>query len=277
MLEESLKHLKEYGLQCDLHGTKGPHEAESAVQKAVHSQSYHAVVAAGGDGTINEVANGLLGTDLPLGIIPLGTVNVLAKELGYSLEPDQAARSIAFGPTQAVHVGNANGRAFLLMVGAGFDGRAVAGVSPTLKRSFGQAAYMIAGLKELFFKRPAKLVVDIDGSRYQTSWVVISNSCFYGGKYLLAAETGLQSRGFEVSLVAGETRWALVRSLMEMALSRKTKPGWKQIAPVNRITVTASQDEPVQMDGDNFAVLPLTVTPAESPLQVIMPFSSVNP
>ena len=271
MFEQTLKHLKMHGLQFDLHETTGPGDGEKAARRAVLEKPYDAVVAAGGDGTINEVANGLLGTELPLGIIPLGTVNVLALELGLFKDPEKVAQAIVFGPARAVTVGNANGRAFLLMVGAGFDGRVVAGVSSQLKNSLGRMAYALMGLKEIFLSRPADLVVDADGVRYPASWVVVSNSSLYGGKFLLAPETGLESPGFAVSLVTGKTRWALARALLEFWLGQKIKPGWKQVHPVSKIEITAPREESVQIDGDYFGVLPLTLTSGGQSLEVILP------
>lgn len=276
LLEPCLKRLAAHGTQFDLHQTKGPGDGEKFVREAALKGSYDAVAAAGGDGAINEVANGLLGTALPMGIIPLGTVNVLALELGHLIkDPESAARSIAFGPARAVHVGSVNGRRFLLMVGAGFDGRAVAGVSSKLKNFLGRGAYIAAGLKELFFRSPAELAVDADGSQHQASWVVISNGSLYAGKFLLAPETNLESPGFGVSLVSGKTRWVLFRALMEMGLNRKAKSVWTRMDSVNRITVTSARDEPAQMDGDAFGLLPLTITSSPQSLEIIMPCSDL--
>jgi hypothetical protein len=108
------------------------------------------VVAAGGDGTVNEVANGLLGSDLPLAVMPTGTINVLARELGLGRSVQQVAHAILEGRVGLVWPGLANGRAFLLMAGIGFDAAVVAAVSPPLKRprrsSPQDAAFMRAPL-----------------------------------------------------------------------------------------------------------------------------------
>jgi diacylglycerol kinase (ATP) len=269
-----LQKLTEHGLQFDLHETLGPGDAEKAVRVPGLEKSYDAVVAAGGDGTINEVVNGLLGTDLPLGVIPLGTVNVLALELGILKDPEQVARTIVFGPARSVNVGSANGRAFLLMAGAGFDGRVVAGVSSQLKKIVGQMAYVVNGLKEMIFSRPAELVVDADGVEYPASWVVVSNGSLYGGKFLLAPGTDLESAGFQVSLITGDTRWAIILGLLEMGTNRKTKSAWKQVVSVSNVSITAEKAEPTQVDGDHFGALPLTITAQTKPLQLIMPCSA---
>ena len=229
------------------------------------------MVAAGGDGTINEVANGLWGAETPLGIIPLGTVNLLAMEMGLHKDPEQVARTLAFGPARPINVGLVNERAFLLMVGAGFDGRVVAGVSSSLKNAIGKGAYAVAGLKEIVCNSPARLIVEADGSEYEAAWVVVSNSTFYGGKFALAPKANLQSPGFTVSLIPGKTGCDLLRGFWSVWRDRNAKRRWKQLHPVTHVTLRSEQNEPAQMDGDYFSALPLTITQATESLDLILP------
>jgi len=271
LLERTLKSLETLGVQVALRETKGPGDGETLVKEAIRQESYSAVVAAGGDGTINEVANGLLGTATPLGLIPLGTVNLLAIETGLLKDPEWAAKAIAFGPARPINVGLVNGRAFLLMVGAGFDGRVVSAVSSSLKYFIGKGAYGVAGLKEIFFYPPARLVVEADGSEYEAAWAVVSNNSLYGGKFSLAPFGNLQSPGFTVSLIPGKTRWDLLRGMAAVWRDRNAEQGWKQLNSVNRITIRSEQEEPAQMDGDYFAPLPLTITQAPHSLDLITP------
>ena len=271
MLEDTLKNLETLGVQVALRETKGPGDGETLCREALRQESYSAVVAAGGDGTVNEVTNGLLGAATPLGIIPLGTVNLLAMETGFQKDPEQVARTLAFGPVRPINVGWVNGRAFLLMVGAGFDGRVVAGVSSSLKNAIGKGAYGVAGLKEIFFNSPARLIVEADGSKYEAAWAVVSNSSFYGGKFALAPLADLQSPGFTISLIPGKTRCGLLCGLAAVWRDRKAKRGWKQLNSVSRITIRSDQDEPAQIDGDYFAPLPLTITQAPQSLDLITP------
>ena len=271
MLEQTLKNLETLGVQVALRETKGPGDGETLCKEAIRQEPYSAVVAAGGDGTINEVANGLLGAATPLGLIPLGTINLLAMETGLAKDPEWAARTIAFGPARPINVGWVNGRAFLLMVGAGYDGRVVAGVSSNLKNVIGKGAYGVAGLKEFFFNSPARLVVDADGCEYEAAWAVVSNSSLYGGNFSLAPSADLQSPGFTVSLIPGKTQWDLLRGMTAVWRDRKADQGWKQLNSVNRITIRSEQDEPAQMDGDYFAPLPLTITQAPQSLDLITP------
>jgi diacylglycerol kinase (ATP) len=271
LLERTLKCLESLGVQVALRETKGPGDGEMLVKEALREETYSAVVAGGGDGTYNEVANGLLGSKTPMGIIPLGTVNLLAMEIGLHKDPEFLARCIAFGPARSINLGQVNGRAFLLMVGAGLDGRIVAGVSSSLKNIIGKGAYAFSGLKKIFLNSPAKLMVEVDGVEYEAAWVVVSNSSLYGGKFALAPLASLQSPGFSVSLIPGKTRGSLLCGLLAVARDRKAARGWKQLNSVNRVVIKSSQDEPSQMDGDHFANLPLTLTQAPQSLNLIMP------
>ncbi len=271
LLAETLKSLEALGVQVALRETKGPGDGEILVKEALGQESYSAVVAAGGDGTINEVANGLLDAETPLGIIPLGTVNLLAMEMGLHKDPEQVARTLAFGPARPIHVGLVNERAFLLMVGTGFDGRVVAGVSSSLKKMIGKGAYAVAGLKEIFLNRPARLIVEADGAEYEAAWAVVSNSSYYGGKFALAPSANLLSPGFTVSLIPGKTGCDLLCGFWAVWRDRKAQKGWKQLNSVSRVTIKSYQEEPAQMDGDYFAPLPLTLTQATQPLDLIMP------
>jgi len=271
LLERTLKCLESLGVQVALHETKGPGDGQTLCREVIGQEPYSAVVAAGGDGTINEVANGLLGEKTPLGVIPLGTVNLLAMEIGLHKDPEYLARCIVFGPARPIQAGIVNERVFLLMVGAGLDGRIVAGVSSSLKNLIGKGAYAVSALREIFLNSPARLRVEVDGVEYEAAWVVVSNSSLYGGKFALAPLASLRSPGFSVSLIPGKTRGGLLRGLLAVGRDRKAARGWKQLNSVSRVVIKSAQDEPSQMDGDHFANLPLTLTQAPHSLNLIMP------
>src|SRR5262249_30599366 len=157
---------------------------------------YAVIAAAGGDGTINEVVNGLAArgeSAPPLAIVPLGTANVLAHELGLAAKASAVARTIMSGRAVLVHPGQASGeggragdpagdpRCFSLMAGAGFDAKVVAGVSAPLKRRFGKAAYVWRSLIETRRYRPVRYAVEIDGVSYEAASVIVTHSRHYAG------------------------------------------------------------------------------------------------
>src|SRR5580692_1881653 len=140
------------GIRLDLAETHRAGHAEVLARDAVRGGA-PMVVAAGGDGTIAEVANGLMGSGARLGVIPLGTANVLAHELGLPFAPKSVAAALAFGRTCTLWPGQANGRdrtrLFVQMIGVGFDAHVVQHLPFTLKKMFGKGAYAMQSMREL--------------------------------------------------------------------------------------------------------------------------------
>ena len=134
-----LTRLREHGCALVLRETQAPGDAERFAAE-VDPDAFDVVVAAGGDGTVNETINGLARSSLPLAVIPLGTANVLAAEIGLRTDPASLARCVAFGEPRPITLGAANGRRFILMAGAGFDAQVVAGISVPMKRWLGKGA-----------------------------------------------------------------------------------------------------------------------------------------
>ncbi|MBV9116333.1 MAG: diacylglycerol kinase family lipid kinase, partial [Acetobacteraceae bacterium] len=162
------------------------------------------VVAAGGDGTIAEVSNGLIGTDAALGVIPLGTANVLAHEIGLPFLPTAIAAALAFGRTRLLWPGVAQGpneaRLFVQMLGAGFDAQVVHRLPLPLKRLFGRSAYALQTARELIRYRFPPIHLRVDGQEHRAGSVIVSKGRLYGGRYLLAPEALAHEPGFSVVL-----------------------------------------------------------------------------
>ncbi len=162
------------------------------------------VVAAGGDGTIAEVAAGLAGSDTPMGIIPLGTANVLAHELGLRFTPTAVAAALAFGRTRDLWPGIAttgdSTKLFVQMLGTGFDAEVVHHLSLPLKRALGKTAYVLQGLRETIRYRFPRIAVTIDGVRNETGSVIVTKGRYYAGRYTLAPDASPMTPGFTVAL-----------------------------------------------------------------------------
>ncbi|MFZ0849366.1 MAG: diacylglycerol kinase family protein, partial [Hyphomicrobiaceae bacterium] len=189
------------------------------VETAARSQQYDAVVAAGGDGTIRAAAAGMTGIDLPLAIIPCGTANVLAQEIGLKATPELVCQLLCDGPHVPIACARANGEPFLLMAGAGFDARVVGGLNHTLKSRIGKVAYAGPVLEAL--RQPIDtLSVTIDNRCYDASWVVIANARHYAGRFELALRTGIQQRGLEAVLFKARSRTVLMGQLLSLLRGR---------------------------------------------------------
>ena len=153
------------------------------VAREAAAQLVDVVVANGGDGTINEVVNGLAGTDTALAVLPGGTANVWAKEAGIPRDPSMAMRVILEGERRLVDLGVANGRYFLLMAGVGLDAAIIPRVRPGWKRRVGALAYVIAGISTAIGTKPwqVKLVVEGDAVETPLFWMLVGNTRNYGG------------------------------------------------------------------------------------------------
>lgn len=216
-------------------------------------------VVAGGDGTANEVANGLLaaggGT---MAIIPLGTANVLAAELGI-LSIAAAVSAAHSGSTFACRPGLANGRGFLMMAGAGFDAHVVAGVSPRLKRLMGKGAYVVETLRQLRRFTFPRYRVTIDGVVHEAASVIVARGHFYGGRFVVAPDARLESEELHVCLFRRGGRWRTVVYALALALGRLHRLADVKIIRACKVIIEGPPGDPVQGDGDLIGRLPVTI------------------
>ena len=272
-LKATLRDLEALGCTLRLHETTHPGDAENTAI-GLSSDDFDVVVAAGGDGTINEVANGLIkasGPIPPLAIIPLGTANVLAQEIGLHGQPSAIARAIADGERQSVHLGKANGRHFIMMAGVGFDAHVVANVDLALKRRTGKIAYVLETLiQALRYGFPA-CRVSIDGKFFESRSVVICNGRHYGGPFVAAPGASLGTPAFEVCLLERGGWRHVLRYGLALVMGRLSSLPDVRILSGRQVIIDGPKGLPVQGDGDIIATLPVEVTVAEETLDLIVP------
>lgn len=265
--------LRSEGCSVDVRETSARGDAERFARSA--APDIHAVVAAGGDGTVNEVINGLYARahDMrppALGIIPLGTVNVLARELGLPMDAAGIARLLAHGRTLPLYAGIVNGRRFSLMIGVGFDARVVERVDPRLKRTIGRAAYALGILQELIFYENVRYRVAIDDrAPIDACSVIIAKSRLYAGSFELAPSASVREPALQVCLFEHGGRWSVLRYLLGLVTGRIAQTSGFRIVEASRVTIAAPAGDPVQGDGDTLTTLPLTVSIADGALAVI--------
>jgi diacylglycerol kinase (ATP) len=274
LLEQVVRALEGRGASVTRTIAADPTAARRAAVVAADSGNYDAVIAAGGDGTIRHVAAALIGREMPLGIVPAGTGNVLAHEIGLAAAADAVAPMLLDGPVATVTCAQANAEPFLLMVGAGFDARVLAALDQRLKSRVGKMAYAGPVLGALI--RPVDaLSVTVDGHRRTASWVVVANARHYGGRFVLAPRAGILERGLEAILFKATNRAVLAGQLMSLAAGRlgpRAAPGGDvEMLPCSRVTVTAHQPVPTQIDGDVFGTTPLEVDAGSAQVRLIVP------
>jgi YegS/Rv2252/BmrU family lipid kinase len=271
-LDAALAALEHRGWDCELLETQARGDAEALAYSASSESKATRLLVAGGDGTINEAVNGALkaGARLPFGIIPLGTANVLAAELGM-LDMGEAVDAAAAGVMRTIWPGVANGRNFVMMAGAGFDAHVVANVDSALKKKIGKLAY-VATMIRLAFRFPFPLYrVRIDGMWHEAGSVVVSKGHFYGGRFVLAPQARLDKPEFQVCLFTRSGRWNLIRYALALPLGLLTKLKDIKLIAAREVLIEGPENDPVQGDGDVIAHLPVTIRLAEQPLTVMVP------
>jgi len=267
-LDRVLKELEALGCAVSLRETAARGDAEAIARDADQSD-YDLVAVAGGDGTINEVINGLADSPLPLALIPLGTANVLANEIGLTL--GDAARAIAQGASRPVYPGQANGRRFAMMIGIGIDARIVEGIDPRLKRASGKFAYVWSGIRAIVQHRRVAYRFIIDGKPYEAAGAIIAKGHFYGGRFIVARNARLDAPTLHAVLLNRSGRWNILRYGIGIAMKRIDRLPDVRVVEAKSIRVEGHDGEVAQADGDLAAALPLDISVAEKPLLLIQP------
>ncbi len=246
-----------------------------ARQAALAARDTDIIVAAGGDGTVNEIVDGLAardpGQDTPaIAFLPLGTANVLAWELGLPRRPDDLVRLIENGVKVMVRPGIANGRRFVLMASIGLDARAVAAVGATAKRILGGGAYVLAAVTALRMP-PPRYNVTIDGRDFVARTVIVTRARRYGGPFSLIPDAGLGTATLHVVMMQSYGFIPALRYGYALALGRLRQLPDVTVIPGLDIVIAGPDDEPVQIDGDIIANLPLTVSLDDKAVPFLVP------
>jgi YegS/Rv2252/BmrU family lipid kinase len=271
--------MKRKGAAVELQATTARGDAERLAREACEGMNGFAALdllaIAGGDGTINEAVNGLMaGSGAPplaLSIVPLGTANVLAREIGQRFSPAAAARTALGGARRQVYLGQANGRCFTIMAGAGFDAHVVANVSPALKQRIGKLAYVWEALRQLFLFPYGRYRVTVDGAAYDAASVVVAKGRLYAGPYVAAPDAGLDKPEFQVCLFQRGGRWNAARYAVALALGMLPRLSDYRIVSGREVRIEGPPGDPVQGDGDIIAHLPAVIRLAPVSLAIMAP------
>ncbi len=264
--------LMSNGVKVEVAETEHAGHATELAREAVRD-GYSMVVAAGGDGTIAEVANGLIGTGTALGVIPLGTANVLAKEYGLPTSPRAVANMLAYRRTRPLWPGIAKlpreDHVFVQMAGLGFDGAVVHGLPPLLKRLVGKGAYVWQSMWESVAYNFPSLRVVVDGEPHEAASVVVSKGRLYGGPYLLAPEAKPGAPGFQVVLFERPGTLPALLSGAALPLGVLPRCPGVRILPASHVEFPGNGPIWAQCDGDALEGLPFAVTNAPAPISLI--------
>ena len=273
--EAVLARCRDFGCDVTLRETESAGHAESLARSAMPADG-DLLVAAGGDGTINEAVNGLVGRGGPagspaLGIIPLGTANVLAAEIGLDLEPDRIAQTLCRGTSRSVSVGQAGERVFTMMAGSGFDAHVVAEVDTALKRRIGKGAYLWESARQLWRFGFPDYRLTLDGVERQAASVIVAKGHYYGGRFVCAPEARLEDPGFQVCIFERRGAWNAVRYGLALGLGRLAALPDVQVVRAREVRIEGPEGDPVQGDGDIIGRLPIVIRVLPDALKLVMP------
>jgi YegS/Rv2252/BmrU family lipid kinase len=266
--------LRGEGIELANAPTHGPGHATRIVREHLPDKP-DVVAVCGGDGTVSEAAAALLGTDVPLAILPGGTSNVLAVELEIPFDVARACRLIFDGEVRTVRAAVANDRPFLLMAGVGLDARVMGKMSLRLKRWFGRAGIFVTALAEFLRYEFPRLDVEVDGAHHAATFAVVANSKHYAGDWIVAPDASAESDTLEVLIFDSRRRLDLLRLFLGMqggkgahlagGLSRVVRGRSVRIASLEPYAVE------VQVDGDCVLQTPVVCRVAERRLRVLAP------
>lgn len=274
-VEEKLtKALRRHGVSCETAFTQEPGDATTLARGAAE-RGVEVVIAAGGDGTVNEVVNGLVGTESTLGVIPLGTVNVLARELGIPLNPRKAAQVIAEGAIRRIDLGCANGRYFTLMAGFGFDAEVVAKVLQPLKDMIGASAYVLEGLGALARYRATEMTLEMPGETYSGGafLAIVANVSTYSYNLKITPHAAPDDGLLDICLFERPLtdKIGFMRQMAEVFINRHLYHKAVRYFRTPSVKITSSPEVMVQLDGDSFGSTPVEIIILPRILPVLVP------
>jgi diacylglycerol kinase (ATP) len=251
--------LQESGSIVEICPTQRPHHATDLAREAV-ARGCDLVVAHGGDGTMNEVLQAVVGTETTLGFWPGGTANVLAAEIRFPSVVNQVVDRVRRATVQPVTVGKANDRYFLLMAGIGLDAAISAAVDPRLKKRLGKGAFALAALKYIWDWKlaPVRVLLE-DGEEQVARFVVAGNAHSYGGGFRVTPLAELVDPDLDLCMFDAEARLSYLSFALAAVVGRhRSLPGvtYRKVRRA-KILSAAQQTAPVQLDGEVIGSLPL--------------------
>ncbi len=247
-------------------------QAEDAARSAV-GQGYERILVGGGDGTVNSVLPALAGSETALGILPVGTVNVLAREFRIPLELDGALKVALHGTPRRVDLGQANGHPFALMAGLGYDARVVADVVPELKKLIGPFAYVTAGLQALAVHKSSQFHIEMDDLSVQVpAWLmIVGNAAYYTYELSLSPDARMDDGMLDVCIFAEQTALDRLTQLFAAAVGLHAQHPNVTIFRTSSLRITAEPRVQLQLDGDPAGTTPVEISVLPGALTVMTP------
>jgi len=269
-LRDVLDALAARGCIATVRETRAPGDA-TLIAAAARRDDFEVIAAAGGDGTLNEVVNGLGAAAPAAAVMPFGTANVAALELGIGADAAAIAGLIADGEAAPAWLGRVGGRRFVVMAGVGFDAHVVESVTPRLKRRLGRGAFVWRSAVELARYRLPTFVLTVDGETMTAASAIVANGRYYAGPYVCAPAAGLDRPGLQLCLFERAGRAAVARYGLALLTGRLAGAEGYRVVPAGRIEIAGPAGEPVQADGELAARLPVVIESTGEQVMLLRP------
>lgn len=274
-INDVVEKLKNNKVDLDLYYTKKVGDARE-VSKEIKENEFDVVAVMGGDGTINEVINGLLPTNIPITIIPSGVANVFANEVGIPINPLKACEAIYKGSLYEVDLGKINDSYFLSLASIGFDSHVLKDTPSSLKRKYGKLAYIYTGLKTVFSYEPSPIYVkfeDEDNSKKKKCYfMVVGNVSIYGTPYVkMTPKASVNDGLLDVCLFKKENFINYFRYFLGAIFRIHTQFPDVEYFQTEKLYVESEKPLLVEVDGDVWGELPITFSILNKGLKILLP------
>lgn len=259
---------------CSVRVTSHSGEAERLTRDAIE-EGFTRIVAAGGDGTVSQVANGLVGSNATLGVLPIGSVNVFAMELGLPSHNLQRCWDIIVNTNiQLIDLPSANGKYFVQLAGVGLDAQVVKETSLAFKRSFGPLSYLISAA-QIAARQPPKLLLESKNTSIEEgSFVLIGNGRLYGGPFPFFKHAVTDDGLFDVVVFKRLGYLEIIKYLQDVVFSSDITAPEIEYFQTRRLRITSEQDVPVELDGELAGNCPVDFEIRKRALRVFAPRAS---
>ena len=272
------RHFVIGGASCEIHETS-PEDNPDELAREARERGFDLVAAAGGDGTVSAAASGLVGSEIPLGIIPLGTANVLARELGIPVDLEGACQLLAgthsFQHVDAMRVGEQH---YFTQVGVGIDALMIRDTTREAKRRFGRVAYLWTASLRLVGFQPRRFYLAIDGRkcRHRASQVLVANGGILGQPpFRWGPDIRPDDGRLDVCIIRARNLLDYVRIAWHFVLGQhKKSPNVRYLACERDVFIDTKRPLPVQADGEIIGETPVRVFAAPRAIRVVVPVTT---
>jgi len=261
--------ISKLSLRATVRTTSGPGDAEALAERGVE-QGYKTIVAAGGDGTVNEVVNGIAEADVNFGILPVGTMNVFALELGLPMNNLAAAwKVIEHGHTRRIDLPKANDEYFVQLAGIGLDAEVVRQTSRDSKRALGPLSYIVS-LANVAAQKPPRIHLETNsGLKYEGCFALIGNGRFYGGPFEMFKKASIDDGLLDIVVFKNQSHWDAIRYMQGLLFGTHARFPDVEYVQAEAVDVTSPGSVPIELDGELAGALPCRFEMAKHPLYVL--------